>query len=142
MSDLQAAKDDLRQEGVIVSVPLAAVKVYKGAILTFNSAGYADVGDASEPLAGIAVETVDNSGGSAGDKSVRVYREGVFEFACSSTTQASVGLNAFVTDDQTVHFTSAAGLVPIGQVVGLTSATKVRVHINRVASAIVVDTTS
>lgn len=142
MSDLTASRDDKRQEGVLVDVALAAVKVFKGSILTFNSSGYADVGDASETFAGIAMETVDNSGGSAGDKSVRVWREGVVELNCSGASQATVGKNAFVSDDNTVHFTSAAGLVPIGVVVGFVSSTAVRVHINRNSSTIVVDTTA
>lgn len=135
MTDLAAAIADERQNGEVVSVKLAVVKVFKGAILTFNSAGYADVGDASEALAGIAIETVDNSAGSAGALSVRVFRTGVVELGCGSTTQASVGKEAFVTDDATVHFTAGVGLIPIGVVVGLTSATKVRVDLNRTANA-------
>lgn len=140
MADLTAATDDQRQEGVVVALPMAAVKVYKGAILTFNSAGYADVADASETFAGIAMETVDNSAGSAGDKTVKVVREGIVTVGKSSAVQADCGLNAFVTDDSTVHTTSAAGLTPIGVVVGLVSSSAVRVHLNRVASTIVVDT--
>jgi hypothetical protein len=142
MADLTAVKDDERQNGELVAVSLAAVKVFKGAILTFNSSGYADVGDADEAFAGIAAETVDNSGGSAGDKEVRVWREGIVTLDKGSAVQGDVGKNAFVTDDQTVHVTSAADRVPIGVIVGLVSVTQVRVHLNRNASSIVVDTTT
>lgn len=140
MADLTAAVDDERQEGVIVSVPLAAVKVWKGSVLTFNAAGFADVGDPDEALAGVALETVDNSAGAAGDLSVRVVREGVVTLNKTTAVQADVGKNAFVTDDNLVHVTSAAGRLPIGVIVGLVSSSQVRVHLNRVASVIVVNT--
>lgn len=140
MSDLTAAYDDERQEGVVLSVPLAAVKVWKGSVLTFNTAGFADVGDPDEAFAGVALETVDNSAGAAGAKEVRVVREGIVTLAKGTAVQADVGKNAFVTDDNTVHVTSAAGRMPIGVIVGLVSGSKVRVHLNRVASVIVVNT--
>ncbi len=131
MADLTAARDDERQNGELIAVPLAAVKVFKGALLTFNSAGYADVGDASEPLAGVAIETVDNSAGAAGDKTVRVWRTGVFTFAGSGFTQADVGKQVQVSDDQTVVLNSAgSGKVQIGRIVEFVSATSVRVQIN------------
>lgn len=135
MSDLTQARADERQEGVLVDVALAAVKVFKGAILTFNSAGYADVGDPSEAFAGVALETVDNSAGAAGALSVRVWREGVVELNTTAATQASVGKEVYVTDDNTVTTTAATTLVPIGVIVGYVSATKVRVHLNRSATA-------
>lgn len=130
MADLTAPKDDQRQNGELVAVKLAAVKVYKGALLTFNSDGYADVGDSNERFAGVAAETVDNSGGAAGDKEVRVWRRGVVSVGCSAATQADVGKLAYVSDDQTVTFTPSAGAIPIGTVVGFVSATEVRVDIN------------
>lgn len=142
MSDLTEARADERQEGILVDVALAAVKVFKGSILTFNTSGYADVGDADETFAGIAMETVDNSAGAAGDKYVRVWREGVVTLNKASAVQADVGKNAFVADDNTVDVTSAAGNMPIGVIVGLVSSSAVRVHVNRNASVIVVDTTA
>ena len=135
MADQTQARADERQEGVLVDVALAAVQVYKGSILSFNAAGYADVADASETFAGVAMESVDNSAGAAGDKAVRVWRSGVVELNCAAATQATVGKEAFVTDDNTVHFTPALGLIPIGIVVGYVSATAVRVDINRSATA-------
>lgn len=136
MADLTEVRDDQRQNGELVSVALAAVKAFKGAALTFNSAGYADVADANEALAGVAAETVDNSGGAAGDKSVRVWRRGVVQFNCSGATQANVGDEAYLSDDNTVVFTEDAGGIPIGVVVGFESATSVRVDINVSATPI------
>lgn len=135
MADLTAVKDDQRQNGELVAVALAAVKVFKGALLTFNASGFADVGDANERFAGVAVETVDNSGGAAGAKVVRVWRRGVVSVGCSGATQATVGSLAYVSDDQTVTFTGGAGAIPIGTVVGFVSATEVRVDINVTAPA-------
>ena len=130
MADLTAVRDDQRQNGELVAVALAAVKVFKGALLTFNSSGYADVGDANERFAGVAVETVDNSGGNAGDKTVRVWRRGVVSVGCSGATQATVGQLAYVSEDQTVTFSGAANAIPMGTVVEYVSATEVRVDIN------------
>lgn len=132
MADQLASRNDQRQDGRLLSVPLAAVKVYQGAILTFNSAGYADVGDASEPLAGVAFETVDNSGGSAGDKEVRVWRDGIFEFTAAGLTQADMGKAVQVGgDDNTVALSAAgAGKVQIGRICRVNSATSCLVQLD------------
>lgn len=131
MADITAPRHDERQTGDIVAVKLAAVKVYAGGLLTFNTAGFADVADASEPVAGVAIESVDNSGGSAGDKTVRVHRNGVFSFAGTGFTQADVGKEVFISDDQTVVVGgSGAGRIPAGRIVVVETATKVRVQLN------------
>ena len=132
MADQSAARDDQRQDGKLISVPMAAVKIYKGALVTFNSSGYADVADASEPLAGVAFETVDNSAGSAGDKNVRVYRDGVFEFTAAGLTQADMGKQVQVVgDDNTVILNATgAGKVQIGRIVRVNSATSCLVQLD------------
>ena len=136
MADITAPRHDERQTGDIVAVKLAAVKVYAGGLLTFNTAGFADIADASEPLAGVAIESVDNSAGAAGDVSVRVHRSGVFSFAGSGFTQADCGKEVFVSDDQTVTVGgSGAGRIPVGRIVTVESATKVRVQINLFGTA-------
>lgn len=85
-------------------VPLAAsTKIYAGGLVaTLN--GYAvPAGDtASHIVIGRAEEQVDNSSGAAGAKSMAVSR-GVFRFNNAGTiTQANVGANATVVDDNTV----------------------------------------
>lgn len=133
MADATAPIRDNRSEGDVQSYPAAAVAIYQGTIVNVNSSGYADVGgdDASETFAGIAAETVDNSGGSAGDKNVRVWKEGVFKLSFGATaTQATVGSVAYASDSQTVDL--AANLtndVEVGTVVEFVDASTVRVKI-------------
>ncbi len=136
MADLTAPRHDERQTGDLVHVKQAAVKIYHGALVTFNPAGYADVADASEPLAGVAMETVDNSAGSAGDKLIRVHRCGIFTFGGSGFTAADAGKEVFVSDDQTVVVGgTGAGRIPVGRIVEVLSAAKVRVQINLFGTA-------
>jgi hypothetical protein len=130
MADLTAAKDDSRQNGELVAVALAAVKVFKGANINFNTSGYAKkaADTASEVFAGVAVETVDNSAGAAGDKVVRVWRRGVSSMACSGATQAWVGQKVYAVDDNVVALAATTtNDVLVGTVVGFVSATEVRV---------------
>src|SRR5215213_8984519 len=105
MANLTADREDLRQDGILVAFPLSAVKVFKGSLLANNTAGYAaKAADTSGfTLAGVAYEQVDNSAGSAGDKSVRCWRKGVFELNFSGTAaQADVGKAVYMVDDNTV----------------------------------------
>ena len=132
MADQTAPRHDERQTGDILAVPLAAVKVYAGSIVTYNAAGYADVGDASEALAGVAIETVDNAAGEAGDKSVRVYRNGIFKFNASGLTVADNGKAVQIgSDDNTVTIgTAGAGKVQIGRIARVISATECLVQLD------------
>lgn len=134
MSNLTADRDALRQDGHIISMPLAAVKVFKGSLLANNTSGYVTkaADTASFTLAGIAYEQVDNSAGAAGDKNVRVERRGVFELNFSGTaTQATVGLPVYMVDDNTVALAATTtNDVMVGRVVSFVSATKVRVELS------------
>lgn len=132
MSDVTTTRDDKRQEGQIVSVPIAAVAVVKGALLNFNASGYAkNASDTSgEAFAGVAIDEVDNSEGSAGDLSTRVWCEGVFSMDCSGATQAWVGQKVYAVDNHTVALAATTtNDVLVGTVVQYVSATEVRVKI-------------
>jgi hypothetical protein len=139
MADATAGRDAKRSVGDLQSVPIAASTViYGGTIVTTNASGYAQVGgdDASTTFVGIAADTVDNSSGSAGDKSVTVYTEGSFELAFTGTaTQASVGITAMASDSQTVAAAATTtNDVPVGRVVEFIDASTVRVKISQDAS--------
>ena len=101
----------------------AATKVYAGALVVL-AAGFARGGTAATNLVAVgrAEETVDNSGGAAGDKTIRV-RRGVFLFANSTgdaIAQAEVGQTCFVEDDETVAASDGTGtLSPAGIVRGV-----------------------
>ncbi|WP_285250250.1 hypothetical protein [Pseudarthrobacter sp. fls2-241-R2A-168] len=136
MANLTADRNALRQDGVLISMPLAAVKVFKGSLLANNTSGYVTkaADTANFTLAGIAYEQVDNSAGAAGDKSVRVERKGVFELNFSGTaTQATVGLPVCMVDDNTVALAATTtNDVLVGRVASFVTATKVRVELSAV----------
>lgn len=100
---------------------MAAAKVYQGGIVALNAAGFAVPGATATTLTalGVAQQTVDNSGGSAGDKRVEVQR-GCFFLANSGgdpVVQADVGKPCYIVDDETVAHSngtntrSVAGIV-------------------------------
>jgi len=104
MAALTEDRNTKLTEGKIFSYPVAAsTKIYAGSLVALNSSGYAVPASDTAGLrvVGRAEEQVDNSTGSNGDKSVQV-REGIFLFAGSGLTDADVGKNALVSDDQTI----------------------------------------
>ena len=124
-------KDDFIQFFLIK----AASTIYKGAMAAvLLTDGYlrAAVDTASYVMMGVAV---DNStlvaSESDGDRWVRLYRTGSFRFPCSGASQAWVGRQVFVVDDNTVGLRSQVtnGIVA-GIVTEYISATRVRVNIN------------
>lgn len=112
--------------------------VYQGGLVMLN-AGYAVAGadTASCIFCGVAKETVDNSAGSAGDKSVGVYTSGVFSFAASGAAVATwVGQKVFIVDDQTVALAATTSNdVLVGRCVKVVSATEVLVAIDTLSVA-------
>ncbi|MCX8053104.1 MAG: hypothetical protein N3B12_04800, partial [Armatimonadetes bacterium] len=65
MTATTTARESKRKDGRLISYPMAAVKIPKGALVNINAAGYAtNASDtAGETFAGVAYETVDNSSG-------------------------------------------------------------------------------
>lgn len=101
-------------EKKIKSIPMAAVKIFRGAIVVLSTAGYVNkpTNTAGERMIGVALETVDNSAGSAGDKEIRVATDGLWNFAKTGTvTQANAGQNVYASDDQTITPTPNNNLV-------------------------------
>lgn len=132
MTALSSAKEVNRSEGLIKSYPVAAsTVVYKGAFVMLSSGYLVPAADGSGNLvAGVAIETVDNSAGTAGALVCRVYKAGEFEVATTGASQATVGTQMELVDDQTVA-ASTTNSVKAGVVVEYVSSTKVRVLINR-----------
>lgn len=90
----------------------ADTKIFIGSIVV-NDAGDAAPGRTATGLyaVGVAEETVDNSGGSAGDKKINV-RKGVFRFANDGTdtvTDSHIGQTCYIVDDQTVASNDGTG---------------------------------
>ncbi len=135
MSALTRDRATPYREGIEVDYPVATkTKIYAGSLVCVNAAGYVvPAADTSGyQFAGVAMEQVDNSGGSDGSESVRLRRAGVFEFDSVSITQAMVGADMFATDDHT--FDDTAGTtnhVKVGRLVKYVSATKGWIDIAR-----------
>src|ERR1051326_649179 len=142
MGNQTAARETSRKDGKRVSYGIAAsTKVYKGEILnaqhgnTPTSEGYAiqpraAAGSQTDSFLGIAYETVDTSAGADGAKSVLVDKSGVHAFVAASADITWIGKPVYASDSQTVTLTSTNAML-VGYVVGVDSATQVRVRIDR-----------
>lgn len=119
---LTADRNTQMTDGELLSVPMAAVKIFAGSLVAANATGYATPGAVSTALTylGRAEHTVDNTGLAPGAKSVMVRRHKAFKWANSgadAVTQASLGKLCYIVDDATVALTngngtrSAAGVV-------------------------------
>lgn len=129
---LSANKEVLEQDGKILSMPVAAAHLFKGAMVKINAAGFLAPAapEAGSQFAGIAYEESDNSAGAAGAKSARVVTEGCFVLAASGMAAADVGSQVFATDDQTVTTTEGTtSKQKVGKIVKVLSATEVLVKI-------------
>lgn len=122
-----------RQKGDRANLPVAAsTTIYEGTLVFSTATGYADddTGSGANRFAGIAETGADNSAGSAGDKTVELLSEGVFELVGSGFSQADVGRNCYASDNYTVVVAQTASTVPIGRIVEYVSSTKVRVKLD------------
>jgi hypothetical protein len=121
-----------RQAGCKQAKPLAAsTTIYQGTLTFENTSGYlvGIVAAGANTFAGVAIDNVDNSAGSAGDLSAEVWQEGDFELSGSGFTQGDVGAIAYATDNYTVTTNSSAA-TRIGKIVRFVSTTRVVVNID------------
>lgn len=86
----------------------ASKKIYKGSFVGMDSSGYAQPLVAGNKFLGVAYEEIDNSTGSDGDLSVRVYTESDFLLTVAGVTQAKVGDAVFASADGTATLTGAS----------------------------------
>jgi hypothetical protein len=120
------AQREKRGIGRVFALPMSNVKIVKGALVCVNTSGYAvsAADTASFVVAGVAIEQVDNSGGSAGDKVIRVDADCEFKFVASSITQAMLGTDMMVVDNNTVDDASGpSNDVPVGKLTEFISTT-------------------
>lgn len=120
-----------RREGCRGELPIAAsTSIYQGTLVFSDVSGYAVgiVASGANPFRGVATKDVDNASGAAGDLKAEFWTEGQFVLTGSGFSQASVGLNAYATDNYTVT-TSGQAASYIGRIVGYVSATQVLVEI-------------
>lgn len=94
------------REGVECSCPVDdGDTIYGGALVSVNADGYLVDGadESGQIFMGVSLEQKDNSGGSDGDLECQIRRRGLFKAILGTAiTQANVGDNVFLVDDQTV----------------------------------------
>lgn len=116
-----------------IKIPVAgSTTIYKGALVVLDAGGDAvPATDASGlPFMGVAAETVDNSGGSDGDKTIVVERGHVELLNHSALVAADRGKNVVVSDDNTVTDANAAtNDLKVGTLIDLPASGKARVLI-------------
>lgn len=110
MTALAADKDLEYREGVELSCPVDDGDIiYGGAFACVNADGYLVDGNDESGLIfmGVAIEQKDNSSGSDGDLECQIRRRGLIKAIMGTAiTQANVGDNVFLVDDQTVDLTA------------------------------------
>lgn len=129
MTALNADRNTPSRDGELLTLDVAAsTKIFAGSIVMIDSSGNANDGDTATGCFGIgrAEEQVDNSSGSAGDKTVTV-RCGIFRFGNSSSGDAiardDIGKPCYIVDDQTVALTNGGATRSVaGRVVDVDSA--------------------
>jgi hypothetical protein len=126
MTALTADRNTPHKDAEIVGFQVGAnVKIFGGSIVVANATGFAVPGTTSTTVTylGRAEESVNNVGGVDGARFVMVRRKKAFKFsnhAADLITQADVGKNCFIVDDQTVAKTNGGNTRSIaGQVLGV-----------------------
>lgn len=127
---------------LVVSYRLADALMYKGALAGIDANGYLvpmDHATAGLRFAGVAGETVNNSSGSPGDKSLNVTKSGSFVFKAAggfTPAQADVGKEVYANSDWEVQVAAGdlGNTYKVGRIVGIESASSgvagVRVRID------------
>lgn len=108
-------------------IPVAAsTEVFQGGAISFDgTSGDASPLVAGEAFAGFALETVDNTDGSAGERVVLVATDGVVglpSIAGASTGQALVNDVVYASDDNTFTLTASTNTA-IGKIVSFVDGT-------------------
>jgi len=129
MAALANAYETFEKPGIVTSYKMSNVKIFKGALVGVNASGYLVSmahGTANLKFVGVANETVDNSAGSAGDKSLNVTKSGAFVYKAASgfvPAQADIGKELYANSDWEVQI-SASGLTnsyKVGRIMALES---------------------
>lgn len=126
MTALVADRNTPKKAAELLGFAMAAnAKIYAGALVVANAAGFAAPGSVATTLTalGRAESFVDNTGGADGAKTVQVSRQNAFKFAnhgADLVVQADTGKTCYIVDDQTVAKTSGGATRSIaGKVLGV-----------------------
>jgi hypothetical protein len=142
-ANLTAPIQDGRRDGDITSFKMAAELIYKGSLVYVDTNGYATiVAGAGFAFLGAAYETVDNSGGSAGDLNIRVWHTGVFPYSIASAAQTNVAevvWGSIAGNPGTVLNSDPGAAAKVGVIAEVESSTKVWVRIDGYAMSYMVE---
>ena len=142
MAQLTAGYETYERPGLVVAYRLAAVKVWKGALVGTDATGYLrpmNPANGGMRFVGVANETVDNAAGAAGDRTVNVTKTGSFVLKAATgfaPTIADLTKETYAASDweTQVATTGLTNQYKIGTIVALegtaTGATGVRVRID------------
>lgn len=93
----------------------AAAHVFKGAFVGVErSTGHVRNLQPGDMFAGIAYEEIDNTNGSAGEVSVRLYTQGDFVLTTNNATQAWIGSALYALDDDRTSVLPSQGASFVG----------------------------
>ena len=120
---------EAQSKGVLVGGLVAASTTLYQGCMSFLASGFLTGTAGGNAFAGVNKNYVDYSAGSAGDKSAENFTEGVFYLSGSGFSQASVGVKAYATDNNTVSVTSSSNSL-VGTIVEYVSSTKVGIKID------------
>lgn len=129
MAALTKPFETYERPGLVMAYRVAATKVLKGALVGVNSSGFATPmvhGTSGLKFVGVANESVDNSAGAAGDKSVAITKSGSFVYKPISgltPTIADLGKEVDANSDWEIQI-ATSGLTnqyKVGTIVGLES---------------------
>lgn len=140
MANLTQDRNTPRGGGDVKSMLMSASKIFGGSIVMRNATGFATKGAATIGCrgVGIATERVDNSGGAAGDLSIKV-RSGVFRVGNSAAADEiiddDIGKLCYIVDDQTVAKTNGSNTRPVAGIVADVDANGVHVLFSEEALA-------
>jgi hypothetical protein len=122
-----------RKDGVEQGFPVkTGSTIYGGALVATDATGYLVRGSDTAALIfqGVAMERQDNALGQNGDLTCIVRRRGLIACLIAAATQADVGKNVFLADDQTVALTaSSTNKIFCGVIAGIIDGTTVWVDI-------------
>ena len=112
----------------------ASTTLYQGAFVCYDTSGnIVNAADtAGYVFAGLCVQDVDNSAGSAGDLSAQFYSDGVFKVTGSGFAAPDVGMAFYILDNQTLS--TGDGAITEGVYVGVVekyfSTTRIHVRLD------------
>lgn len=122
MTALTAAFDAKRKDGKLVAYPVGAgAKIFKGALACANTAtGFVQTATDGANLlfVGVAYESVDNTGGAGGAKSIRLEKSGIFTYNSPTAAQTDVGKAVNIIDDNSVKTAATTNSIVAGTCAG------------------------